>query len=88
MEKDNLRHRLENHSNEIADKLYPFLLRSEAQELEKEGVVAFMISRHPFHRVISAYRDKLERIVPKSRDGDYFYRCEAHTQFNMSFVKL
>ena len=45
----------------------------EAKRVELNATAKLMISRHPFHRLVSAYRDKFERVLEGGRDGDYFY---------------
>ena len=39
-----------------------------------------MVYRHPFHRLVSAFRDKLEYIhPPKSPQDDFFYQLHGRT---------
>ncbi len=56
--------------NEIAHKLYPPATQDQVEQAEGR----FLVVRHPFYRLVSAYRDKLERVLLKSRDGDYFLK--------------
>ncbi len=69
--KEDLQRKIGNRVNEVAHALYPL---PPADVLARESVAKFVIVRHPFHRLVSAYRDKLERVLRISRDGDYFQK--------------
>ncbi len=64
---------LHDHTNEVAQRLHPWMTAEEAKRVELNATAKVMISRHPFHRLVSAYRDKFERVLEGGRDGDYFY---------------
>ncbi|CAG0889053.1 unnamed protein product [Cyprideis torosa] len=61
--------------SEIARAIYPSIEAPEAKEILANSDLRFLIVRHPFIRLLSAYRDKLEDMRHRHEDGtEYFYR--------------
>ena len=77
----------------VVRKLYPPFESLEAFNKQEEANEKVLIVRHPFYRLLSAYRDKFERISEgKNTKSDYFhvlygkkiitkYRREAEEKF-------
>ena len=67
--------------NEVANEFYPRI--SNAKELKEFDAALngsanhFVIVRHPFYRLVSAYRDKLERYMAGKPQNDYYYKVRT-----------
>ena len=75
--------------NEVANEFYPRI--SNAMELRQfnngSAAIRFLIVRHPFHRLVSAYRDKLERSMAGKPQNDYYYKVCVQTPKSFNGVE-
>ena len=59
--------------SDVARQYYPSIDYPEADKVLKESSIKFMIVRHPFERLLSAYRDKLSNSTVGRQHGTWHF---------------